>query len=989
MPSVMLRFLWKEYRTLRGLWLGLFALAAFVMTVIASAVTPTERSAVLLGSSFLLSTLFAAGAPVMLFAVERDDGTVRFLRSLPERQWAAFLGKMSAAILSCLALLAATSLLALCFSGGGVPSREHLQDIPPQGFLLMAEALVCATCASLVCSHPMMAALFGIAAAALSSQLSMALTNPRWDGLSLIDYQRATPARLGVVALMASVDILLGSRWLWRSNYWRLHDRLSSASLEAPRTVASLRATRRGMVWRLLWQTLRESWKAMLIAFVGVLFLTFAVEVLCLTYLNPIYRYIPRVPWSVLFVPALFGALAFRNDQRQERYRFLANHAGPPRMVWFARQAIWFLPVLLWYLVLQYIGGGAVRLLMLSDLRRGGFSPWSMEPLLWTSSHYAQGLLLWEITGHLSSWFWAGTLAAFALGQLCSLLFRSAILAGLFALGTSIVLLVWCYVAGAWWLSAVWFVLPIAAGAWIASWFRVRDWLVDRNGWIRWTATVVALVLPVVIVIAGVPAARMRQVSTPFPAQFVYRNQLSTWAAEAKQEQIAGRTLFDAYQLLTANLEEGQDPQAIAEKVIQLSRERAAIPDSPAQQNRGKTWFGWALNQLLLDQMRRSQKDGDLERTLDLMLAHRRLNTQIERGHTLSWGRETIPSNAPLLRWATSPGQNPELLARAITELEEVDSSQATPSVAIVNDYLRALSIIRDDAPPESLRIEYILNRLPGERRRAEVALEHLALFELDYATFVEEAFRGEGSRQTSEARADELRELMRHESGAALMTTSTGQHDLMATLSQARAAANAATSYLLLTEFFSPDRLRDVTIQWLRNATIRRAERVRLALIAYHIDHDTYPDSLAQLAPSYIAAAELIDPYSGAIFEYQPHGFTLPTSDGNYGELVDIPANTPLLWSVGVGNSAPVERKLVITRDERGRHVRSMPNTGEQQDDWEVATFMVLSPRDSKVARGGPPVILELPTDLPLSEPVATPDTDKHDDEADQPATP
>ena len=77
---------------------------------------------------------------------------------------------------------------------------------------------------------------------------------------------------------------------------------------------------------------------------------------------------------------------------------------------------------------------------------------------------------------------------------------------------------------------------------------------------------------------------------------------------------------------------------------------------------------------------------------------------------------------------------------------------------------------------------------------------------------------------------------------------------------------------------------------------------RQQLALIAYKLDHGSYPASLDALVPDYLPFVP-IDPYSGLPFEYRPHGLPLEfRCDG--GADSNLASKTPLLWSVGPGDA-------------------------------------------------------------------------------------
>jgi hypothetical protein len=92
------------------------------------------------------------------------------------------------------------------------------------------------------------------------------------------------------------------------------------------------------------------------------------------------------------------------------------------------------------------------------------------------------------------------------------------------------------------------------------------------------------------------------------------------------------------------------------------------------------------------------------------------------------------------------------------------------------------------------------------------------------------------------------------------------------------------------------------------------RAERVRLALVAYRIDHREYPEKLEELVPTYATQTEVTDLFTGAPLGWAPKGFALPLAQEWTPRLVDqtpggrILAKTPVLWSSGLDRATPRE---------------------------------------------------------------------------------
>lgn len=986
MPSVTLRFLWKEYRTLRGLWLAVLVLAVLAMAMAAALLNANDLVPALLTVAFGSAALFAAGAPVLLFAKEHEEGTTRFLGSIPNRQATAFLGKLLAAVLSTLAMLLATCLLVVCFHRA-LPAQSQFLSIAEQGLVFIAEAFAWGMLTSLICRQALVAGVLGIALASFSSQVAISLAVPRGMGFDLDDFQRAIPTRLAIVGLVAAVDGLLGIRWMRLAPQWWARRRHLADTMDESRAARPIKAKRRGALVRLLWQTVREAWTPMLMCFAVALFLAIAVEILAGFVVAPLLlpgrQYV--VPVSLFFVPALFGAMVFSGDQRQYRYRFLAEHAARPRLVWLARQAVWFVPVLLWCLMIQLIINTVTQRWLLQSLSQDRFYPRTMESIQWLDSTVQ---IIHSLFLHASWLFWAGSIAAFAIGQLCSLVWRSSILAALFSLSGSILILAWCYLAAIWGLSATWFVLPIAIAAWLASFLRVPDWLFERQAIARLLAPTVALLLPLALVGYAVPRVRLAQVAAPYPAQYVDTQALAELIENAKQRHGAGRKLADAYRVLADEIdyERFTAPANVAERLIALSREHAALPGSFVEYRAPDSNVLNHLTTYAEHEVKRRQRAGELESALELLLALRRMKAQVQLGQTSVEQRGYYstfydrPNRALLRDWATSAGQTRELLTKAIAGLEEIGHLIPTPAITVSNDYLHTQAVMRQDAvvPPSRWydknwhRVANLLHQIRGEEARAQVALDHLAMYELDYATAVMDDALGKSHVGEQAPRASMLRRLLNRWGAGLLPPPQTFEQATHAEM-RAKNVIQAATSYLVLVDFFLPDELRLNSSYWVYEVALRRAERIRLAMIAYHLQHGEYPAELAALAPDWIAADDLVDPFSGALFEYLHEGFALPLFDRAEGE--EVKPHTPVLWSVGLDNVAPREEDLVFEQLESGeRRVINRAAGRALEDNWTVERGIVLDSLTHDVWWVVSPLVIALPTDLPRSEPAATP---------------
>ena len=102
------RFVWKEYRTLRGFWLAMGGLALLPMLVSKILAEPGwDQASFILGTAQLAAALYAMGAAATLFSVEHEEETFAFLSGLPVTWPVPFWGKVTTALVGAVALAAA------------------------------------------------------------------------------------------------------------------------------------------------------------------------------------------------------------------------------------------------------------------------------------------------------------------------------------------------------------------------------------------------------------------------------------------------------------------------------------------------------------------------------------------------------------------------------------------------------------------------------------------------------------------------------------------------------------------------------------------------------------------------------------------------------------------------------------------------------------------------------------------------------------------
>jgi hypothetical protein len=563
------RAAWKEYRMLRGFWLGVATLGVMQMLATAWLLAPASRPAWMFASAWGSAALYAVGAAVTLFSVEREEQTDRFLKLLPPHNGALLAGKLAAAQVTALALVLVLSVVGAGISSGW-PRATEMGSIAGMGTVFLIEALVWSVLASLLCRNPLLAAIAAIAAASIGAQLAIFATAQTAHGFSLNEYRDAIPARLLIVVAVGALDMWLGLRWLRtpRSRAERRTPRseptadaiavATSAATASAAAAQSAPITHGRLFARLVWQSWREGWAAMLLALPIGLFLMASDVLIAWLITASTQSRVPWIPMSLMVLPALYGALVFRADQRGRQYRFLADRAAPPRLVWAARQAAWLAPLLALGVVVQVAAWTGLGISFFGDLikslhgERGRYGSLnSLSPEIF--SMHLERVSSLVLSNSLLAW--CALSAAYACGQFASMAIRSNVLAGFVALAASVVITLWGYVLAAWELSSLWFVLPIALGAFIASLLYARSWLTERRGLIKWLPPVAAIAAPLGLIALLLPAMRMAQIERPEIHYRFLRQPLVVTINKWELEEPAARATALRYELIAADMD--------------------------------------------------------------------------------------------------------------------------------------------------------------------------------------------------------------------------------------------------------------------------------------------------------------------------------------------------------------------------------------------------------------------------------------------------
>jgi hypothetical protein len=514
------RFIWKEFRMVRGLWLAV-AIMGFLVQCAAKLLLPptTEIPPTLLSIALASAVLYAVGAAATAFSVEHEEETYDFLSRLPMTWLPLFAGKLLVTTVTAVLLACALAVTGWLVRGSNykLTGDDFPNALGMLGFAIF-EAIAWGTLFSLLIKRPLLAAIVTLVVGTISvnfvvetaSNYSAASSNPS-------AYRDVLPYRLAIVALVFAASALIARRWLvgtprsttdvqppqprpWKRILTRTFGRVSSADD---------RTSRRHMFTRLLWQTWRENWRILPLPLLvsALLYSGFGAVIGISNMRGDVGGFV--FASTLLFLPALYGSMAFYADQRRRNYQFLAEHAAQPRYVWLARHTVW-----LGSLVILSFGLALICLLTVGS-RFTSMAAGALSEYIWGEQRYPPpAQIIHEITDaaavimRVMTVGTFGSLLAYSVGQLCSMLLRSEILAAFVALLLSTVVTAWIMLVAAWQLPGWLFILPLFIGFMAATWLRSPDWLAGRNSWRAWLKPAIAVALPIVFVAALLPEAR-------------------------------------------------------------------------------------------------------------------------------------------------------------------------------------------------------------------------------------------------------------------------------------------------------------------------------------------------------------------------------------------------------------------------------------------------------------------------------------------------
>lgn len=950
------RFLWKEYRVLRNLWTAVFVMAALAQWAIQQFLPPpVDRPTAILVAALIAALLYAVGSAATTFSVEHEDETYVFLAGLPTNWMAVFLGKWIVVVTSTAALAGALVLVGYLIGGLQWPRPENtLTALGVLGIALL-EAITWGTLFSLLVKRPLVAAILTLVTGALTLNLAVTISSNRTvANTDPQAYVEAVPLRLGIVTCVALANFIVARDWLKvprgenrstaRSrllapfaNVW---SRAKTGSLSHSPSAA--RYSRRRMLARLLWQTWQESWRLLplplLAAFAIVL------VILLMIGFSPVDDkdtfMVSAMICLASVVPALFGAMVFYIDQRRGSYRFLAEHAARPRVVWLARHLVWLSALTVLYLATVVAIGIAASFGLAFELHErlthllqyGYFGVLDGPETLFT---FFQSVSFTRIGIGLA---FTGMFAAYGIGQFCSMIVRSEILAGIIATVLSAVLSLFMAALLAWQLSGLLLLIPIAAGFFAASWFRAPDWFAGRNGWRTWLLPALSIAASIAFIAIALPNARLAQVP-----QMIYSDAVSSVPDDAKAFLAKAHATADEYVKLAEKLEAGPPENFMARW------ETADLTWTPggalAKQISMKEMAEFNAAQKKQLERNREWDASIIDRAIELSRVHACIFT-FDVDSPMLYRPNSRPYDVPSPR---STYHRMKLLLNTV--LYEETFSRKTVEYAGVTipkqvgrptGFARAMAALRMSRQIRASQPSVIYS---DQLANEESILRHLAQWALskdrttdevrealaEYRSFMETAGNGIDPESALEMDRHIVQKVIRGEAESVAMAesplslaTSLAYSANQLSWEQERAlrAIDRITKFnvqnawnwqlpnnawqmanpKLITSYFATFEYdARVNFEYLSAASMnalvaRRGTEIQLALALYRIEHGEYPPRLEMLVPNYMPDEKsLIDRFSDTIFQYEPNGLDLRL------EPYDVPPHTPFLWSASL----------------------------------------------------------------------------------------
>lgn len=874
---------WKEYRACRGFWLALVALVALADALLTTQVQPKgAESNLVFGLALWAPVLFAVGSAGASFAVEREEGTIEFLREVAASRKHVFASKLTTTAFATAALYLVLLVMAICFTNDAMRRDLHLMVPYSVAIVILSlDGLAWGTLFSLLTTRPLLA----VAEALLALACTLAIIGsliPQHVNESLFLAQWSALVTIVVLA----IDLYIGMRWL-QIDTWRDWGRIVKRRHHEPIALPPIDSTANDklvgtdgglMLLRLLWHQWRQSAPLMIAISATWIGSTIAIELLKSADWFAADRW-----FRYVFIGAatLMGYAVFQPDQSRHHYRFFVEHNAWPRLVWFTRQIPWLVALAATTVI--------VYLICMHDI----------------------GLLATTLIA----------LGAFTIGQWISMLVRSFVLAIGLGMFFAMIFYGWFWLMFHLAANWTWSIAPIPVVLLAATWLRAPDWVIENRRWSARLRAAAVVLVPIVALVAGVAWFRATQVP-PMSPGFDVETSFPDLNPEADAEAHATANLYRQADALIWHVGSPNvgSPEASREKknpgvaiskildrnlsiVLQSALEASKHPcefDDP----RTATEFtklpnaGGILGAVIASGDDLTAK-GKLNEALDRYFVAFRVCSQL----AMAGGPKPDAIFSSIVNWGAAKGQTTERINAAIARLQKLDSGLLQLDAQLKIEYVVArrrildgknATMSPDTGHPMIVDDTVWLAALPSERQRGVRMLDLLTSTALSRLGII---------RQNLASNQPVVNDIWPDNRAVDDPAAYFSHSKDFVEQADAEKFAERAAGWLSTTV---PSDLEQIGADGLEAASTlvkfeadRRAAMIRLAMLSYRLKHGRLPESQLDL---FGGKTELLprDPYSMMAFVYLPEGVPESAIPFWNSKTDGIVAGVPCIWSPG-----------------------------------------------------------------------------------------
>lgn len=708
------RMIWKEYRSLRTLWLGCL-LGTFGVLALTKLLEPY------LGFEFrYASSQFALWVPVLYlvgctgasFAGEEEERTAGVLIHLSPPLRIFWGGKTLAMLGSAIALQILMFLTAALFvstnTRSAIPELEWSEMLLLVGLILL-EAMAWGQFCSLQLKHALPAVLLAIVFYLFSQTFQIILIAIFFDK-SASDFLVSWPLgtlipemialRMGLILSLIGVNLVLAQQWLQGQamNWGSIVKAWPRSSF--PIAVRQLQiAAEPAEPWQRAWLRLRWlEWQGLRSFF--YLGLAISVVLLIASGLSPIQSMAMFFLFCWLF-PLVLGVMAWRGEQVNSQFRHLLFRGIPASAVWSNKLICWCLTPLLLLV-------GLLAIAAILGQASPGSRPYSWEiafnyPMLnWQTAFYSHAIVIWLTAFCLS----------FATGFLTGHFFRRTVVAFGAGLLSVVVLMLWQQLSLRLGLPFLLFIWPLPILLLAVSWRHLENWQMEREGWRVWLPRVSELAALTGALLFGFIVWRIVEIPNPSrevnqllvmargqnstttnyegirtSADWFYRAGTAQWQAVATKAEAWDRQGFsnrfvELRQIQQTPTEQDQKLQELMyqgldqhwPQLVELRDNvlKAVVLDTTSEVV-GE--ISSARHVLFCCAVRAMDRRRPNESALWLQAGFRLLGASTISRQSTSWGEyDVAPWYGPLMQWAMHPQQTEPLLRNTLAKIVDNES---------------------------------------------------------------------------------------------------------------------------------------------------------------------------------------------------------------------------------------------------------------------------------------------------------------------------